>query len=350
MQSEIILAGRRIGPGNPCFVIAEAGVNHNGDLDLGLKLIDVALEAGADAVKFQTFKADKLTTAAAPKAKYQIENTGTAESQQEMLRKLELTPVMQNAFAAYCRERGILFLSTPFDEESADELDALGVPAFKVPSGEITNLPLLKHIARKGKAIIVSTGMSWLGEVETALRTVAEEGNEAVAVLHCVSNYPAASSDINLRAMRTMADAFRVPVGYSDHSTGIEISVAAAALGATIIEKHFTLDRTLPGPDHVASLEPQELREMMRAIRSVEAALGDGVKRPAAAEASTAEVARRSLVAAVALEPGTVLAPWHVAILRPGTGLAPALLPHLLGRTVRQPVQQGTLLCLEMFA
>ena len=350
MQREITITGRKIGPGRPCFVIAEAGVNHNGDLDLGRQLIDVAVAAGADAVKFQTFKADRLAAASAPKAKYQIENTGTSESQQEMLRKLELTGEMQEAFAAHCRERGILFLSTPFDEGSADELEALGVPAFKVPSGELTNLPLLRHLARKGKPMIVSTGMSYLGEVETALHAIAGEGNDAVAVLHCVSNYPAAAGDINLRAMGTMAEAFRIPVGYSDHSSGIEISVAAAALGATIIEKHFTIDRRLPGPDHVASLEPDELREMMRAIRSVEAALGDGIKRPTAAEASTADVARRSLVAAVPLRAGMVLGAEHVAILRPGTGLAPALLPHIVGRTLRMPVEQGALLRLEMFA
>jgi N,N'-diacetyllegionaminate synthase len=348
MQREITIAGRVIGAGRPSFVIAEAGVNHNGSIDLGRKLIDVAVEAGADAVKFQTFKADKLASASAPKAKYQIDNTGTSESQHEMLRKLELTPAMQDAMAAHCRERGILFLSTPFDADSADELEAIGVPAFKVPSGEITNIPLLKHIARKGKPMIVSTGMAYLGEVETALRAIVEERNDAVAVLHCVSNYPAADADVNLRAMATMADAFRVPIGYSDHSAGIAISLAAVALGATIIEKHFTIDRTLPGPDHVASLEPNELRDLIRGIRSVEAALGDGIKRPTAAEASTADVARRSLVAARPLAAGTVLAEDHIAILRPGTGLAPAMLPQLVGRTLRTAVDEGTLFRLEM--
>jgi N-acetylneuraminate synthase len=334
MQREIAIAGRVIGPGHPCFVIAEAGVNHNGSIDLGRQLIDVAVEAGADAVKFQTFKADKLASASAPKAKYQIDNTGTTESQHEMLRRLELTGEMQNAMAAHCRERGILFLSTPFDADSADELDALAVPAFKIPSGEITNLPLLRHIARKNKPMIVSTGMSWLGEVEAALHAIASEGNDAVAVLHCVSNYPASPSDINLRAMATMSDAFRIPVGYSDHSSGIEIAIAAAALGATIIEKHFTIDRKLPGPDHVASLEPDELREMIRAIRAVEAALGDGIKRPAPSEANTADVARRSLVAAKAIAAGTVL--------------TPSMLPQIVGRTLRTAVGEGTLFRLEM--
>jgi N,N'-diacetyllegionaminate synthase len=337
-----------VGEGQPCFVIAEAGVNHNGDIDMACRLVDVAVGGGADAVKFQTFKADLLASQVALKAEYQLRNTDSAESQQAMLRRLELTREMHQILARHCQKAGILFLSTPFDQASADLLDELGVPAFKVPSGEITNLPLLSHIARKGKPMIVSTGMSYLGEVETALRAIDSEGNDRVALLHCVSNYPAAPGDVNLHAMQTMHAAFAVPVGYSDHTLGVNVALAAVALGSSILEKHFTLDRSLPGPDHAASLEPEELAAMIRGVREVEAALGDGCKRPAPAEQDTADVARRSLVAARDLPRGTTLGSEHIAILRPGTGLPPALLPQLLGRQVRVDVATGSLFRWEM--
>jgi N,N'-diacetyllegionaminate synthase len=344
------IAGRKIGPGFPCFIIAEAGVNHNGDLSLARQLVDLAAQSGADAVKFQTFKADKVIAPHAPKADYQLQTTSANESQLEMARQLELSFEAFRELYAYCQAKKILFLSTPFDHESADFLDELGVAAFKVPSGEITNLPFLAHVARKAKPMLVSTGMSYLGEVETAVRTIEQAGNSNIVLLHCTSNYPADSSDVNLRAMQTMAIAFGTPVGYSDHTLGTEVSLAAVALGACVVEKHFTLERSLPGPDHRASLEPLELKALVRGIRIVEAALGHGRKEPAASEANTAAVARRSLVARRNITSGTVLCDEDVAVMRPGTGLAPAMLSHLLGRTARVNIPAGTLLSLEMLA
>ena len=344
------IAGRKIGHGFPCFIIAEAGVNHNGDLSLARQLVDLAAQSGADAVKFQTFKADKVIAAHAPKAHYQLQTTGADESQLEMVRKLELSFEAFRELYAYCQTKKILFLSTPFDDESTDFLDELGVTAFKVSSGEITNLPFLAHVARKAKPMLVSTGMSDLREVETAVRTIEQAGNSNLVLLHCTSNYPADSSDVNLRAMHTMAAAFERPVGYSDHTLGTEVSLAAVALGACVVEKHFTLDRNLSGPDHRASLEPLELQSLVRGIRIVEAALGHGRKEPAASEANTAAVARRSLVAGRDITSGTVLCAADVAVMRPGTGLAPAMLSQLLGRTARVNIPAGTLLSLEMLA
>lgn len=340
----------QLGPNAPCFIIAEAGVNHNGDLDLAKRLVDTAVAAGANAVKFQTFKAARLVTSEAPKAEYQQRATAGNESQYEMLRRLELSTEAHQELIAYCRRLGIIFMSTPFDEESADFLDELGVSIFKLPSGEITNLPFLAHVARKGKPLIISTGMSYLGEVELAVRTVEEAGNRQFVLLHCVSNYPADPADTNLRAMNTMATAFGLPVGYSDHTLGLEISLAAVALGACVIEKHITLDRSMPGPDHNASLEPDELAALVKGIRIVEAALGDGRKEPAASEANTAAVARKSLVAAKDVPAGTTLTEELIAIKRPGTGLPPAMRGQLVGRTMRVSIPAGTLLTLEMLA
>jgi N-acetylneuraminate synthase len=342
------IAGRTIGTNQPCFIIAEAGVNHNGDLSLAHELIDAASQAGVDAIKFQTFQAERLVTTDAPKAEYQLETTNAGESQFEMLRRLELDADAHRALIAHCRDKNILFLSTPFDETSADLLEQLGVPAFKTPSGEITNLPYLRHVARKGKPMIVSTGMAFLGEVETAVRTIEAAGNHSFALLHCVSNYPANPADINLRAMQTMARAFGVAVGYSDHTPGIEVSLAAVALGACIIEKHFTLDRSLPGPDHQASAEPAELAALVRGIRIVEAALGDGRKQPAASEANTAAVARKSLVAACDIPAGATLTETMIVLKRPGTGLPPAMREYLIGRVARVAIRAGDLLTLDM--
>jgi len=341
---------RAVGPGQPCFIIAEAGVNHNGDLDLAKRLIDAARMAGAEAVKFQTFAADRLVTPDAPKTEYQKLTTGSAETQLEMLRRLELPAEAHGPLMEYCKRRGLLFLSTPFDEECADMLEALQVGAYKVSSGELTNLPLLAHIARKGKPLIVSTGMASLGEVETAVATVRDAGNPALALLHCVSNYPAAPQDVNLRAMRTLELAFGRPVGYSDHTMGIEVSIAAVALGACIIEKHFTVDRSLPGPDHQASLVPDELAALVRGIRNTEAALGDGCKRPAMSEANTAAAARRSLVAARDLPAGIQLTDDLLALRRPGTGLPPSARPYVVGRKLRRAVLKGTQLMWDLFA
>lgn len=350
MVAKFQIAGRSVGANQPCFIIAEAGVNHNGDLNLAHQLIDGAMDAGADAIKFQTFQAERLASVDAPKAAYQLETTNAGESQFEMLQRLELDADAHRALIAHCRDKRIMFLSTPFDETSADLLEQLGVPAFKTPSGEITNLPYLRYIARKGKPMIASTGMAFLGEVETAVRAIEAAGNHSFALLHCVSNYPANPADINLRAMQTMARAFNVPVGYSDHTSGIEVSHAAIALGACIIEKHFTLDRNLPGPDHHASAEPAELAALVRGIRIVEAALGDGRKQPAASEANTAAVARRSLAAACDIPAGAVVAETMITLKRPGTGLPPAMREYLIGRVARAAIPAGDLLSLDMFA
>lgn len=348
MAMTIDIASHKVGPGNPCFIIAEAGVNHNGSLEMARQLVDVAVEAGADTVKFQTFKADSLVSPVAPKAEYQIRTTGTTESQHEMIRRLELTPEMHEDLIEYCHERGILFMSSPFDESSADLLDSFGVPVFKIPSGEITNLPFLQHVARKGKPMIVSTGMADLAEVETAMEAIRNAGNEQVVLLQCVSNYPAEPANVNLRAMATMEEKFSVPVGYSDHTPGVEISIAAAALGATVIEKHFTLDQTLPGPDHEASLEPDELAAMVNGIRNAQAALGTGEKVPSASEKNTADVARKSLVAAFDISAGTVLTEENIAIMRPGTGLPPVMKLKVVGKTMNTALPAGSLLSMEM--
>lgn len=341
------IAHRSVGEQHPCFVIAEVGVNHNGRLDLALRSIDVAAEAGADAVKFQTFKAEKLVTKSAPRAKYQEQNTGNQQSQFEMLKALELSDNDHRMIVEHCRERGIIFMSTPFDEESATLLHGLGMPVFKIPSGELTNTPLLRHIAGFGKPMIVSTGMSSLGDVETAVEAIEKAGNAQIILLHCVSNYPASPEEVNLRAMLTMKAAFGLPVGYSDHTLGIEIGISSAALGACVLEKHFTLDSTLPGPDHRASSEPAELRQLIRGIRMIETAMGDGRKAATESERDTARVARKSLVAAVDIAAGTELSEDLIAIRRPGTGLAPTMKPHLINRRIKINVVAGDLLRLE---
>ena len=350
MVTAIDIAGRQVGPGHPCFIIAEAGVNHNGSLEMARQLVDVAAQAGADAVKFQTFKAEKVVSRQAPKAAYQLQTTDTGESQLDMVKRLELPFDAFRELYDYCQAKDILFMSTPFDEESADFLDELGVPVFKVGSGEITNWPFLEYVAHKGKPMILSTGMSYLSEVDEAVRVIRDAGCDQLLLLHCVSNYPADPAGANLRAMHTLATAFGVPVGYSDHTLGIVVAIAAVALGACVIEKHFTLDRGLPGPDHRASLEPGELVVLVQGIRAVEAALGHGRKEPAISEANTAAVARRSLVAARNIPAGTMLTEELMAIKRPGTGLPPAMRSYLIGRTVRTTIPAGVLLTLEMLA
>jgi N-acetylneuraminate synthase len=344
MVNPVVIAGRPLGPGQRCLIVAEAGVNHNGRIELAKHLIDAAAAAGADAVKFQTFTAEQLVSPVAPQATYQQQTTGAAESQLAMLQRLELPRMAYPELQAHARLRGVLFLSTPFDEESADFLERLGVPAFKIGSGELTNLPLLRHVARKHHPLIVSTGMADLAEVTEAVAAIWQEGNEQVVLLHCVSSYPADPVAVNLRAMQTLADTFRVPVGYSDHTGGLEIAVAAVALGACLIEKHVTLDKAMPGPDHQASADPQELTALVRAIRAVEAALGDGCKRPTAGEADTASAARRSLVAALDIPVGTRLTEQLIAIQRPGTGLPPSLRPQLVGRMTTRDIAAGTVL------
>lgn len=335
----ITIGNRKVGSGEPVFIIAEAGVNHNGDLDLARRLIDAAAEAGADAVKFQTFVADRLVTRAAPKAEYQRQTTDTKESQYEMLKKLELLPDAHRELKLRAEQHGMVFLSAPFDSESADLLEKLDVPAFKIGSGELTDLPLLEHIARKGRPMILSTGMSEMREVEQTVRTLQKAGQDQIALLHCVSSYPAPTEDVNLRAMDTLRQVFNVPVGYSDHTEGIRVAVLAVACGACIIEKHLTLDRKLPGPDHRMSLEPDEFKTMVRAVRSVETALGDGVKRPMESERNTRAIARRSLVAATDLPAGTVLEAHHLTAKRPGLGLPPSELARLIGRRLSKSLR-----------
>jgi len=342
------IGNRLIGPGHPCFLIAEAGVNHNGSLDLALKLVDAAAAAGADAVKFQTFRAEDLVTPDAPKAAYQKAATGESESQFDMLKRLELDERAHEILFERCGRRGILFLSTPFEERSSDFLERLGVPAFKVPSGEVTNLPFLGHLSRKGKPIILSTGMSTLSEVRAAVEAIKAGGTADLALLHCVSAYPADPSDANLRAMATLEDAFGVPVGYSDHTMGIEVALGAAALGACIIEKHFTLDKTMEGPDHRASMEPHELAALVAGVRTVQSALGDGVKRPSLSEEDTARVARKSLVAATDIPEGRILDASMIVSRRPGGGLQPGRTSEILGRRASRYIPAGTLLSMEM--
>jgi N-acetylneuraminate synthase/N,N'-diacetyllegionaminate synthase len=343
MVEKIRVGKREIGPGEPCFVIAEAGVNHNGDIEMAHRLIDAAAESEADAVKFQTFSADRLVTVDAPKAEYQIETTGGGESQYEMLKRLELSPDVHQELMDHCAERDILFLSTPFDEQSANLLNDLHIAAFKIPSGEITNLPFLRYVARFGKPMIISTGMATFSEVNQAVRTVHQAGNGFIAVLHCVSSYPTAPEDVNLRSME-MLRVFKSPVGFSDHTLGIEIPLAAVALGAEIIEKHFTLDRSLPGPDHRASLEPGELAALVTGIRKVEAALGERMKMPRPSEKEVAAVVRKSLVAACDIEEGAKITAEMIAIKRPGTGLSPALYDKVIGRAAKVPISKGTLI------
>jgi N,N'-diacetyllegionaminate synthase len=347
---EIDIAGRKIGYGHPCFIIAEAGVNHNGNPEMAHRLVDAAVQAGVDAVKFQTFKADRLTTRNAPKAGYQRQNGSASESSYEMLSRLELSEGAHVDLMDKCRQDNILFLSTPFDEQSADYLFELGMLAFKIPSGEITNVPFLNHIALKAIPLIVSTGMCLIGEVEAAVRAFRATGNSDFVLLHCVSSYPAKAVDVNLRAMHTMEKAFGVPVGYSDHTMGTEVSLAAVALGACVIEKHITLDRNLPGPDHKASLEPRELSALVRSIRTVEASLGHGYKEPVASEANTAEVSRRSLVAAIDIPAGTLLEEDMIVIKRPGSGLSPTMREFLIGRSVGVDVTAGELFSFSMLA
>jgi N,N'-diacetyllegionaminate synthase len=316
------------------LIIAEAGVNHNGELPTAKRLIDVAAEAGADLVKFQTFSADRLVTADARKADYQIDNCAGSDSQHAMLRGLELTAAMHRELLAHCRLRDIGFFSTAFDTESIDLLADLGLERFKIPSGEITNLPYLRHVGGFGKPVIMSTGMATMQEIGAALAVLEQAGleREQITVLHCNTQYPTPMADVNLRAMLAIRDSFGVAVGYSDHTLGIEVAVAAVALGATVIEKHFTLDRELPGPDHKASLEPPELTAMVAAIRNVERALGDGVKRPSPSELPNRAVARKSLVAAREIRKGETFSTDNVAAKRPGTGLSPMRFDDVLGR------------------
>ncbi len=316
------------------IIIAEAGVNHNGSIELAKKLIDIAAEAGADFVKFQTFKAETLVTQTADKAEYQKGITNTGESQFEMIKKLELDRKTHEELIDYCKQIDIQFLSTAFDNDSIDLLDELNIPLFKIPSGEITNLPYLRHIGKMGKPIIMSTGMSTLDEVYNALNILIESGaeKEQITILHCNTEYPTPMEDVNLKAMLTIKDELGVKIGYSDHTLGIEVPIAAVAMGATVIEKHFTLGRNMPGPDHAASLEPNELREMVTIIRNIEKAMGDGIKKPSPSEIKNIPIARKSIVAKKPIKKDQLFSEENLTVKRPGTGISPMEWDAVIGK------------------
>jgi N,N'-diacetyllegionaminate synthase len=319
---------------NRTLIIAEAGVNHNGDLARARQLIDAAAKAGADLVKFQTFSADRLVTRTATKAEYQTENTDKKESQHEMLRRLELDAEMHKELIAHCALRKIGFFSTAFDIESIDLLVSLGQDHFKIPSGELTNLPYLRRIGSLGQAVILSTGMATLGDIEAALAALEQAGTPRakITVLHCTTEYPTPMAEVNLRAMQSIQRAFGVAVGYSDHTPGIEVATAAVAMGASVIEKHFTMDRNLPGPDHKASLEPKGLEAMVAAIRNIEIALGDGVKRLTQSEARNMPVMRKSLIASRTIKAGEEFSATNITSKRPGGGISPMRWDEVIGR------------------
>lgn len=320
------------------LIIAEAGVNHNGDMELAKKLIDVAVEAGVDIVKFQTFKAEMLVTKSAEKAKYQIENTGSKDSQFEMLKKLELNKESHYLLIDYCEKKKIEFLSTAFDIESIDFLKSLGIQIFKVPSGEITNLPYLKKIGKLNATVILSTGMADLVEIEDAINVLTNEGTARgkITVLHCNTEYPTPMSDVNLRAMLTIKEALNVSVGYSDHTLGIEVPIAAVALGATVIEKHFTLDKAMIGPDHKASLEPDELKKMVQGIRNIELAMGSDIKSSSSSELKNKSIARKSIHILIALTKGHILTEKDLVMKRPGDGISPMLIDKVIGKRINK--------------
>ena len=315
------------------FIIAEAGVNHNGSIELAFKLVDAAIEAGVDAVKFQTFKSENLVSKNTQKAEYQIQTIDPSESQLDMLIKLELNVDVHKKLIKYCNAKGIMFLSSPFDHDSIDLLNELGLKIFKIPSGEITNLPYLRRIGSLTKQVILSTGMSTLKEVGDALTILVDSGTkkENITVLHANTMYPTPMKDVNLNAMQTIQKEFDVAVGYSDHTLGIEIDIAAVAMGASIVEKHFTLDRTMEGPDHIASLEPEELKAMVNAIRSIEKALGDGFKIPSRSEQPNMIAARKSIVANQMIKKGDMLTEENIVVKRPGNGISPMKWDKVLG-------------------
>ncbi len=320
------------------FIIAEAGVNHNGCIKTAKKLIDIAAQAGADAIKFQTFKAESLVSKKAQKAEYQKQTTDNKESQFEMIKKLELNIDAHQGLMAYCTEKSIMFLSTPFDHDSINLLNKLGLEIFKIPSGEITNLPYLKQIGALNKQVILSTGMANLGEIEAALAVLVSAGTQRkrITVLHANTMYPTPMEDVNLKAMQTIGQALDIAYGYSDHTLGIEVDIAAVAMGASVIEKHFTLDKTMKGPDHKASLEPDELKAMVKAIRNIEHALGSPIKQPSPSEQPNMAVARKSLIAKSDIKQGEQFTEKNLTIKRPGTGISPMRWDEVIGKTAQK--------------
>ena len=338
----------RIGPDERCFILAEAGVNHNGSVELAKQLVSAALEAGADAVKFQTFQADKLVTLDAEMADYQRRNTQDQSNQYDMLKQLELTHEEFIELKSYADARDMLFLSTPHDEGSTDFLAELDLPCFKIASGDVSNLPLLRKIALKGRPVILSTGMAYFGEVEAAVRTIEQADNTNLILLHCVSDYPAQPASCNLRAMDTLAQAFGYPVGFSDHTLGCEVALAAVARGARLIEKHLTLDKTMTGPDHKASLDPTEFAAMVKAVRLVESALGDGVKAPVPSELQMRGVARKVVVAARPIPAGRAIVAEDLTLRRSSGGLDPTYMAVIIGRKLLQDIDENSVINLDL--
>jgi N,N'-diacetyllegionaminate synthase len=328
------------------FIIAEAGVNHNGDVNLALRMIDEAAKAGVDAIKFQTFDAAQVISSSLGKAQYQKGTTLPDESQLDMLKKLQLSHTHFETLFDYCRKRGLAFISSPFDLDSIRFLHKLGVEIIKIPSGEITNLPYLQRIGSLGKPIIMSTGMSVLKEIKTAIKILKDNGTpkNKITLLHCTTEYPSPYEDVNLRAMLSMKEIFNVPVGYSDHTLGIEIAIAAAALGAHVIEKHFTLDRNLDGPDHRASMDPQQMQQLVQAIRHVEVGLGDGEKKPAPSELKNMPYVRKSIVASHEIRKGDTFSNKNITVKRPGTGISPMRWNEVIGRTAKRHFKEDELI------
>ena len=343
---KIKIGNKLIGEGEPCFVIAEAGVNHNGDIKLAKRLIDVAKKAGGDAVKFQTFKAEDVVTKNVALAEYQKKSIEKKESQLKMLKKLELSYEDFKKLKKYTDKKGIIFLSTPDTEEDAVFLKNL-VPAYKIGSGDLTNLPLLEKVAKKKKPIILSTGMSTLNEVREAVRVVKKQGNNKIILLHCTTNYPCPLEEVNLRAMQTLKKEFDLPVGYSDHTLGMIVPITAVALGAQVLEKHFTLSRDSLGPDHKASLEPKELKEMVIAIRKAEKALGVGIKKPTKSEEKIKGDARKSIVAMINIPKNTKITENMLIIKRPGIGIEPKYFDKVVGKIAKEYIKKDALIRFE---
>lgn len=332
---------------NRTIIIAEAGVNHNGDIEKAKLLIEKAAEAGADFVKFQTFQSEKVVTKTAKRAEYQDANTGNSDSQYEMIKRLELSHEMHDKIIAHCKKNNIKFLSTGFDLESLDYLNGLGIPLFKIPSGEITNLPYLRKVASFGKPVVMSTGMADMKEVKEAVEVLVSEGIEkgSLTVVHCNTEYPTPMEDVNLRAMNSIGEELNVKIGYSDHTLGVEVPIAAVAMGATVIEKHFTLDRNLPGPDHIASLEPEELKEMVQSIRNIEQAIsGSGKKEPSLSETKNKAIVRKSIVAAKKIKEGDLFTESNLTVKRPGDGISPMQWDNLIGTRAKKDYLEDELI------
>ncbi|MCR4943546.1 MAG: N-acetylneuraminate synthase [Clostridium sp.] len=347
-MDKVKIGNKYIGKNEKVYIVAELGVNHNGDMNIVKELIDKASEAGVDAIKFQKFKTESLVTKDSPKAKYQEVTTDASESQFDMLKRLELNEENLKELYAYAKSKNIEAFATPFDDASVDFLYDLGIKAYKVGSGDITNIPMLKRIAKTGLPIILSTGMSTLGEIEEALEAIRSQGNDDVVLMHCTSNYPSDENDVNLKAMNTMMQAFQLPTGYSDHTMGTAVSVAAVARGAVIIEKHFTLDRSMPGPDHMSSLEPEELKQLVQQIRAVEKALGSPIKKPNKSEYEVKNVAQKSIVSACDIKKGEIISEEMLTCKRPSSGIKPKYFELVVGRVAKKDIKSDTIINIDM--